>query len=304
MPSTGGVTLDRVPPNAAWPVPATGTSIDSGESWLALQRTMEAHKAMANVSARDRDLDNLHPEARTRVKDLLQRLGAENIPFRVFEGYRTPERQGFLYAQGRTRPGPRVTRARPWSSYHQYGVAADFVLFENNRWSWDDTGPRAPWWNRLHELGREVGLKPLSWEKPHLQMANVTLSDLKDGIYPAGGDEPWAENLADHIYGWNGVPQAPPLRELVQDRPAMDDDAAAVDAGEAQGGTLGRYRVTARSGLRIRSGPGLDHEIVGTLPANDLVWAITRHGDWVGVDRGHDGLVDGFCHGAYLALVT
>ena len=86
-------------------------------------------------NSRRTDLDSLHPAMRDSVVHLLTRLDAEQIPFRLFEGFRSPWRQAWLYAQGRTRPGAKVTKAKPWESYHQHGLAADFVLWLNNQWS-------------------------------------------------------------------------------------------------------------------------------------------------------------------------
>lgn len=172
----------------------------------------------------DNDLEHLHPVFREKVKALFQKLAAENLPFRLFEGFRTPQRQRQLYAQGRTAPPwSIVTKARPWQSNHQYGLAADFVLFENNKWSWDDSGPKGKWWSRLHELAREVGLKPLSWEQPHLELVDLVTSDLHAGQYPPGGDETWAENLEAAIYSWSGDSEAPPLPRELPDRPGLDD---------------------------------------------------------------------------------
>ena len=78
---------------------------------------------------RNSELENLHPLMREKVLALTDKLAAVNNPLKIFEGYRTPERQHYLFSQGRTRPGRRVTNADAWSSYHQYGVACDFVLF-------------------------------------------------------------------------------------------------------------------------------------------------------------------------------
>jgi peptidoglycan L-alanyl-D-glutamate endopeptidase CwlK len=69
-----------------------------------------------------------------------------------------------------------VTNAGPWSSHHQYGVAGDFVLFIHGNWSWDDTGERRQRWAKLHEFAHRVGLEPLSWERPHLQLRDVSLN--------------------------------------------------------------------------------------------------------------------------------
>lgn len=144
---------------------------------------------------RNSDPACLHPVFRQKAAELLEILAGEQIPFRLFEGYRSPERQQYLYAQGRTRPGKIVTKAGPWTSYHQYGMAGDFVLFENGRWSWDASGPKARKWQRLQEVGKQLGLEPLSFEAPHLQLAGLRIGDLAAGRYPAGGDEAWRATL-------------------------------------------------------------------------------------------------------------
>jgi peptidoglycan L-alanyl-D-glutamate endopeptidase CwlK len=170
------------------------------------------------------DLDSLHPVMRDSAIHLLTRLESEQIPFRLFEGFRTPWRQAWLYAQGRTRPGAKVTNAQAWQSYHQHGLAADFVLWLNNQWSWSTVGAHRRYWKRLQDLGQEVGLEPLSWELPHLQVAGLKLADLQSGIYPNGGDDAWRDNLEAAVVGWNGEPAAPALASL---RPAMPRGASA-----------------------------------------------------------------------------
>jgi peptidoglycan L-alanyl-D-glutamate endopeptidase CwlK len=140
---------------------------------------------------RNFDTACLHPVFRQKTAELLQALSDEAIPFRMFEGFRSPERQQYLYAQGRTRPGAIVTKARPGTSYHQYGLAGDFVLFEDGKWSWDVSGERARHWVRLQEIGKQLGLEPLSFELPHLQLAGLKIADLKAGRYPEGGDATW-----------------------------------------------------------------------------------------------------------------
>jgi peptidoglycan L-alanyl-D-glutamate endopeptidase CwlK len=138
----------------------------------------------------------LHPVFREKAQALLDSLAAEGIPFRLFEGFRSPERQQYLYAQGRTRPGVIVTKARAGQSYHQYGLAGDFVLFEKGGWSWGAAGPKAGWWKRLQETGKGLGLEPLSFEMPHLQLAGLRIHDLAAGKYPPGGDATWQAAVA------------------------------------------------------------------------------------------------------------
>lgn len=51
-------------------------------------------------------LEGVHPDL---VRVARRALAASKVDFRVLEGVRTPERQKQLYAQGRTKPGPKVT---------------------------------------------------------------------------------------------------------------------------------------------------------------------------------------------------
>jgi peptidoglycan L-alanyl-D-glutamate endopeptidase CwlK len=177
---------------------------------------------MSQPWQRNRELNHLHPIFREKVNELSQKLSLEGIPFWLFEGFRSPQRQQYLYAQGRTRPGNIVTYAKPWTSYHQYGLATDFVLYENGSWSWDTSGEKARWWERLHELGREQGMEPLSWEKPHLQLPGLDIATLRAGHYPPDGDEAWAENLEASIYSWSDLPPSPPVPDLLPERPALE----------------------------------------------------------------------------------
>ncbi len=65
-------------------------------------------------------------------------------------------------------------------------------------------------------------------------------------------------------------------------------------------------RVTARRGLMLRAGagPGLEFDIFQKLPARPAVLERSREGDWVGVDLEGNGLLDGYCHGAFLARLV
>lgn len=177
---------------------------------------------MTNPHARNNDLDLLHPVVRDSVRKIEKALNDEGIPFKVFEAFRFPERQADLYAKGRTEPDTKiVTYARPWSSYHQYGLAVDFVLIENGKWSWDDSTPeKKKWWRRMHELGKENGLSPLDFEAPHLQISGTSSNALNQGHYPYGGDDLWAEHLAAVIAGWKDSPSAPPNPD-VPSRPVI-----------------------------------------------------------------------------------
>lgn len=72
----------------------------------------------------------LHPAIRNEVKSLIEKAEAQmpRVAIRVVQGLRTIAEQDALYAQGRTKPGNRVTNARGGSSFHNYGLAIDFAL--------------------------------------------------------------------------------------------------------------------------------------------------------------------------------
>ena len=73
----------------------------------------------------------LHPAIRQEAIDTLESLELSfppNIRVRVVQGLRTIEEQNDLYAQGRTKPGKIITRARGGKSYHNYALAIDFAL--------------------------------------------------------------------------------------------------------------------------------------------------------------------------------
>lgn len=185
---------------------------------------------MSNSTSRDGDISKLHPAIRDKVRAIRDQLQKEKIPFEVFEAFRTPERQANLWAQGRTKPGNKVTWVGPWKSIHQYGLAVDFVLFIDGQWKWDDSGDRSKWWDRMHELAKHHGMTPIFdsqgrlIEKPHVQLKGASGSELYQGKYPPGGDGIWAERLCDLIDNWSGSIAAPPKPPSVPQRPPLDED--------------------------------------------------------------------------------
>lgn len=81
--------------------------------------------------------EKLHPAIRQEAADTINKIEQgfpPNIKIRVVQSLRTIEEQNALYAQGRTKPGNRVTNAKGGKSYHNYGLAIDFAIMydENN----------------------------------------------------------------------------------------------------------------------------------------------------------------------------
>ena len=74
-----------------------------------------------------RDISKLAPFLVLALNGALDECIEKGYIVAVFEGYRSPERQQWLYDQGRTRDGKIITYAKPWESFHQYGLAVDIV---------------------------------------------------------------------------------------------------------------------------------------------------------------------------------
>jgi peptidoglycan L-alanyl-D-glutamate endopeptidase CwlK len=176
--------------------------------------------------SRDNDVAHLHPAFVAPLLKLEEALQAEDIPLALYEGARSPFRQAELYARGRGvgQPGKFATRAKAWQSFHQFGIAADFVFLVNGAWTWDE--PRPGLWNRYGELARAAGLRCLDFERPHCELP-VALQPLQVGHYPAAGSDAWKAWLEDQIEQWGqearvigGIthPAAPPLNF---DRPTL-----------------------------------------------------------------------------------
>ena len=105
---------------------------------------------------------------------------------KITSGTRTFAEQAKLFAKGRTAPGPRVTNARPGSSWHNFGVAYDITLFSGKNPVWE-----SPKYLRAGEIGEELGLEwGHRWKSfrdtPHFQRPlGLTLAQAR-AKYPNG----------------------------------------------------------------------------------------------------------------------
>lgn len=83
----------------------------------------------------------LHPKVRDEVTNLVNQVNAAltvHSQMRIVQGFRTFSEQDALYAQGRTKPGAIVTKAKGGQSFHNYGIAIDFCLMlDGNEISWN-----------------------------------------------------------------------------------------------------------------------------------------------------------------------
>lgn len=128
---------------------------------------------MSDKEHPDRNLGALHSKlvaAWLRLRGFSEEKGC---PIFLTEGRRSNERQDWLYAQGRTRPGPIVTHAKAGQSNHNpkadgLGHALDFAFrigdpFDESH-PWELIGAEA------ERLGLEWGGRWKKPDRPHLQL--------------------------------------------------------------------------------------------------------------------------------------
>lgn len=120
-------------------------------------------------------LTGLAPKAREAVQAWLKDVWTLDIPVVLIEGYRSIAEQNDLYAQGRTKPGKIVTNVKGGQSWHNYGLAVDFVIFDERTAT---GGGGKPHWESPHleKVAQIAESHGLEWggrwkmkDTPHLQ---------------------------------------------------------------------------------------------------------------------------------------
>jgi hypothetical protein len=150
--------------------------------------TNEAKAAQWEPDPRSaRNLATLDATTAKLAREHLRRLAAEGYTFKVTSATRSFSEQAALYAKGRTAPGPKVTNAKPGSSWHNFGLAYDLTLFQ---------GDKNPVWEHpayaiAGRIGKELGLR---WggdfkslvDRPHFERPiGLSLAEARQK-YPLG----------------------------------------------------------------------------------------------------------------------
>ena len=78
------------------------------------------------------NIATLRPDAQAKAHEWLLKCLEAGINVKIINGTRTYQEQTALYAKGRTTAGPKVTNAPAGYSWHNFGVAWDFVVFDED----------------------------------------------------------------------------------------------------------------------------------------------------------------------------
>lgn len=126
-------------------------------------------------------IDTLESAFKEQVQSLISELLTHGIKCVVTSARRTIAEQDALYAQGRTKPGNIVTKAKGGQSAHNFGLAADLCPLNQTGDLWwnapDDV------WNAMHRYGEQHGLR-----------AGYDFTTIKDS--PHFEDPNWKEQQA------------------------------------------------------------------------------------------------------------
>lgn len=153
---------------------------------------------MSDPSAASHDPALLGPRFRDAVAAALAECQQTTTPqgqldAKVFEGFRSTERQAWLYAQGRTRPGKIVTNARTsLTSWHGYGLAVD-VVHATRYWEpcGNDSKANEAWFRDVADIFKKHGCQwGGDWTKPdtpHMQWGRCTASPTSGAIAMMSG---------------------------------------------------------------------------------------------------------------------
>ena len=104
-------------------------------------------------------LEGVHPDM---IKVVERAIQLSQQDFTVIEGVRTPERQAELYAQGRTKPGNKVTwtmHSRHFVQKDGYGHAVDICPWPID---WNDLSKFNAIANAMMQASEELGI-PIRW---------------------------------------------------------------------------------------------------------------------------------------------
>jgi peptidoglycan LD-endopeptidase CwlK len=132
---------------------------------------------------------SLNLQAQETARIFLSSFAAQtDFVVKIISGTRTYAEQNALYAQGRTKPGNKVTNARGGSSNHNFGIAWDVGIFVNGRYLGD-----SPLYKRAATIAL-AATTGLEWggnwttfvDKPHYQLVTGKTTAQVRALFESG----------------------------------------------------------------------------------------------------------------------
>lgn len=102
-----------------------------------------------------RNILDLHPRVQEMCAEFKQKCTQAGIDVLITSTYRDNESQAAIYAQGRTKPGKKVTNAPPGKSFHNWRCAFDFVPIVHGKAMWQDLDT----FKKCGEIAESCGLE-------------------------------------------------------------------------------------------------------------------------------------------------
>ena len=185
-------------------------------------------------------------------------------------------------------------------SLHSYGIALD-VNWKTNPWK-DHQGFREVVFsdkNSQAERAKDVIKGKADTDMTSGMIADILAIKTVDGkrVFDWGGT-------------WNGVKDSMHFEIDLSPKQlsrGIRGSTVVVDL-EAKLGTsdldkaekLIPYNVIARDGLRLRSGPGTDFDVLQLLPFDMKVIGLKKYNNWMMVSINNDNIADGYVYGSFL----
>jgi peptidoglycan L-alanyl-D-glutamate endopeptidase CwlK len=110
----------------------------------------------------------------------VQKAAQSGIQIKIISGLRTWAEQDELYAQGRTKPGSKITNARGGYSNHNFAIAFDVGVFEGTKYLSESIKYKA-----VGVLGMDLGPEwGGNWktivDAPHFQLRPEWAADIPE----------------------------------------------------------------------------------------------------------------------------
>lgn len=129
------------------------------------------------------NIATLKSEVQPLARRLIETAVAQGIKAKVISGSRSYAEQNELYAQGRSKPGQIVTKAKGGYSWHNFGLAFDIGIFSSDdKTYYGESGSYEVCGQIGESLGLEWGGRWEFTDEPHFQFnpKGYTLAQMRE----------------------------------------------------------------------------------------------------------------------------